>query len=129
MDLGPLQQYCLEAMGITRYRLNITKDSYAVYYVEAKDVVLEHANRKLLDNILAALKWPMSMVKIYPLSSGSLDHLCMDMLTCVLLFGVKLEEQPGNHLLQCLPGLSELHDDVALKKKVWNQLKPFIQKD
>ena len=132
MNLSPLQQYCLDAMGIVRYKLNNGTKPYFVSYTIAEEPSLESANQVLLGNIISALKWPIEQVEIFGVSPGSANTAAFTKilsdtdLICGLLFGVSTEIEPGKYPLLMLPSLSELHKEVSLKKKVWGQLKPFV---
>lgn len=148
MDKAALQQYCLQAMGITQWKERTALAPQSFPYllgVEHTEVGLTLEKQQLIERLLQALRWPMEQVFTYLIPIDHFPEAFYQKIAelqseKVILFGCALAKRlnldqnaavieltkPHLFSVAIVSSLDELLQDKEAKRRTWQMLQPFV---
>lgn len=149
MNKTALQNYCLQAMGVTQWKLREAPKAKQFPYLfclpAAKNALTEE-EKQLLQRLMQALQWPEQQVAIKffsPEERLSFHEKLFEMSSQkTVIFGQELAEQlglnfpqrirefsqPFVHAIAVVSSLEQLLTDKGEKKQTWQTLQDFINR-
>lgn len=130
-----LQNYCLEAMGITRWvdrtKLNSLVTCLIMIDLQEKEGFSELSSDKqqLLERMLQALKWPHNAMKIIFIAHQQValeEYTQKYQPQKMLLFNIPNTLETQDIQVAVLPSLGDLLSSPAAKKQAWKVMQPLV---
>ncbi len=125
--MTPLQNYCLQVMGITQWQLrNHTEESSEKPYLLLLDETLTDEKNQLLARLLQAMQWQgKARIECVQANEHIQDKIAN--VQKIVVFGQNLAKQVAqSDVIVSIPSVQEMLANVDAKKRAWNILKVFM---